>query len=298
MAEAATESDLSGLISDVGNEAQSMLIREAGQNGIIQAFSVLGRPNRTIDRYSKLVVELGETSAAGLRQTLSGLIQGKTNNRVRLKRQGRRIDTGRIAMLKGGETRIFRSKATSQSETAAIQFLLDHSGSMKNHILEAEAAVYSLLKALDGIPEVTTGALAFPTLISLGSSYEEGTALIKQHGEKLSQAVAANSFGSTPYGGTPLSNALWSAVVELNRGNVKKADKRILFVLTDGQPDDVFSAKQMVKDIEKAGIKVVCLGFGDIDHYVVKNIFSIYRNVGSASNLRASLFDLVREMAF
>lgn len=96
-------------------------------------------------------MQLGIEQSAGLRQCLNGLLQAQVDCRVRLKRQGKRIDTGRIAMMKGGETRVFRSKSRAERQSASIQVLLDKSGSMKSAIDQAEAAVYAVLSALEGL---------------------------------------------------------------------------------------------------------------------------------------------------
>ena len=287
MAMSASEDDLKGLVSDVGDAAGQHLTAQAKRIGVENTMSISGRTaHRNVISESRSI-RLGGEQSAGLRQVLTGLLQAKIDCRVRLKRQGRRIDTGRIAMLKAGETRIFRSKARAEKTSASIQFLLDKSASMREAIVEAEAALYAVLAAMDGVPLVSTGAISFPEA-------GEWCALIKSHNERLPAAVQAGGFGGSPGSSTPLGAALWSAAVELLSPKTVKSDRKILFVITDGQPDDVYHAKSMVLRLDNAGIEVIGLGFGGATNEVLSAVFRRYSNVGTVSNLRSTLFELVR----
>ncbi|EES7561558.1 hypothetical protein FPF16_005215, partial [Escherichia coli] len=98
----ATEADLKGLISEVGDKAGELLGRKAVRDGNpLRPFSLDGRGRNRSDQASVRRVQLGIEQSAGLRQCLNGLLQAQVDCRVRLKRQGKRIDTGRIAMMKG-----------------------------------------------------------------------------------------------------------------------------------------------------------------------------------------------------
>lgn len=236
-------------------------------------------------------MQLGIEQSAGLRQCLNGLLQAQVDCRVRLKRQGKRIDTGRIAMMKGGETRVFRSKSRAERQSASIQILLDKSGSMKSAMDQAEAAVYAVLSALEGLPLVTTGAMSFPNKTTDGV---ERCALIKSPKERLIRAVSEGGFGAMSEGGTPLAQALWPAAVEVLRA---KGEKKILFVITDGGPNPgtTHAAKEFIQRCEISGIEVIGLGFGDANEQILKLLFNQYCSVGEVANLKNSLFGLVRE---
>ena len=283
----ASEKDLQDLISDVGNAAAELLNRESRAKGCRNAFTCQARTGYRNDTYSEFSVNAGTEASAGLRQVMNGLIQGQLNSRVRLKRQGMKIDTGRIAMLKSGETRIFRSKTEAIRQTAAVQFLLDKSGSMEYSMRQAEAAVYAVLKSLEGIPNVSTGAMAFP-------ERDTSCALIKAHGERLNAAVQAGGFGALSQGLTPLGEAMWAAAAALVAPKTVRTDRKILFVITDGQPDDVAYAGELVELCERFGIEVLGLGFGDATARTLSQVFKKYEVVGSVANLRTALFGAVR----
>ncbi|HJH20164.1 MAG TPA: VWA domain-containing protein [Pseudomonas lactis] len=288
----ATEADLKGLISEVGDKAGELLGRKAVRDGKpLRPFSLDGRGRNRSDQASVRRVQLGIEQSAGLRQCLNGLLQAQVDCRVRLKRQGKRIDTGRIAMMKGGETRVFRSKSRAERQSASIQILLDKSGSMKNAMDQAEAAVYAVLSALEGLPLVTTGAMSFPNKTNDGV---ERCALIKSPKERLIRAVSEGGFGAMSEGGTPLAQALWPAAVEVLRA---KGEKKILFVITDGGPNagTTHAAKEFIQRCEISGIEVIGLGFGDANEQILKLLFNQYCAVGEVANLKNSLFGLVRE---
>jgi len=285
----ATESDLQGLISEVGDAAAAMLGQKAQRNGVEQAFSLGGRSSLRGEDASVRRIRLGIERSSGLRQVLNGLLQAQVDCRVRLKRTGRRIDTSRIGMLPAGETRVFRSKAKAERHSAAIQFLLDKSGSMKDAMDEAEGALYAVLQALENIPLVTTGAMSFP---ERGHDGNERCALIKGHRERLINAVQQKGFGAYVQGCTPLSQALWPAATDLI---VAKGERKILFVITDGEPDNAFTASNMIKRCEASGIEVIGLGFGGANAQVMSNLFTHYRAIGTVANLKDALFGLVRE---
>jgi len=286
----ATEEDLEGLISEVGDAAAEMLGRKArNEYHPAPPFILGGRTRSRSDCASKRRVQLGLENSSGLRQVLTGLLQAKVDCRVQLKRQGKRIDTGRIALIKGGETRVFRSKAKAERQSAAIQFLFDKSGSMDIAMEQAEAAIYAVLQSLEGIPLVTTGAMAFP-----GDSNGCGCCdLIKHSKERLSAAVAAGGWGAKEIGSTPMARAIWPAAVEVLRA---KGERKILFVITDGQPDGGATAsREMFERCEASGIEVIGLGFGGANSYVLSTLFKKYVDVGSVSKLKAALFGVVRE---
>lgn len=287
----ATAGDLQGLISEVGDKAAELLSQKARRDPCARRLlSLAGRSCLRSDAASGRRVQLGLEQSSGLRQCLNGLLQAQVDCRVSLKRQGKRLDTSRIALLKAGETRVFRSKARAERQSAAIQFLLDKSGSMSGAMDEAEAALYAVLQAVENLPQVSTGAIAFP---ERGSDSVTRCALIKGHRERLHQAVRLGGFGAMHQGCTPLGEALWPAAVELLRA---KGERKILFVITDGEPDSPWLAQEMVERCENSGIDVIALGFGGATVDLLSRTFTRFRAVGQVSRLKQALFELVREV--
>ncbi|WP_329046027.1 VWA domain-containing protein [Pseudomonas aeruginosa] len=288
----ATEEDLKGLISDVGDAAAQLLTANAKNNPPrMKPLTLEGRATQRNDEASRRRVQLGLEQSSGLRQCMYGLLQAQVDCRVSLKRQGKRIDTGRIAMLAAGETRIFRSKARAEQKSAAVQLLLDKSTSMHGSMEQAEAAIYAVLQALENIPQVTTGAMSFPNRSPGGV---ERCALIKSPKERLITAVQSGGFGASSQGDTPLARALWPAAVEVLRA---RGERKLLFVVTDGRPDSGTEhlVRELVERCEASGIEVIGLGFGGATAAVLQQCFTRYQAIGQVSNLKNALYGLVRE---
>lgn len=289
-AENATAKDLEGLISEVGDKAAEILKKNAlaAPRQVIPA-TLAGRSINCSPFAASRREALGVEQSAGLRQTLMGLLQAQVACRVSLRRQGRRIDTGRIAMLPAGETRVFRQKSRAERHSASIQILFDKSGSMSGQMEQAEAAIYAVLKSLENIPLVTTGAMAFP---EYNGSHGLCCALIKSPKESLRDAVRLGGFGAMADYDTPLAEALWPAAVEVLRA---KGERKILFVITDGAPNCAIGAKNMVDRCEASGIDVIGLGFGGATQSILSRVFTKYRVVGTVANLKRELYQVVRE---
>lgn len=233
-------------------------------------------------------VARGINASAGLRQSLNGLLQGMQRVRRTYKESGHKIEGRLLPTVFTGNSKVFKHKSKTESLNSAFTILLDSSGSMSGSIVEAEAAVVSLLYALDNLTGVTTSAYHFPH--SNGNSVGK----LKDRKQTLRQAISANHFGIVAQGTTPLDGALWPAIIDLA---VEKADQRILIVCTDGEPDrgteqDVI---QMINDAKADGMVVIGIGFASVNQSTMTRIFGKTGvAIGSLSNLRSKLFDVAR----
>jgi len=53
-----------------------------------------------------------------------------------------------------------------------------------------------------------------------------------------------------------------------------RAEKRVIWLITDGQPHDRVAAWQMVQAAEEAGVEVYGIGIGtDISHLIAKSVY-------------------------
>ena len=66
-------------------------------------------------------------------------------------------------------------------------------------------------------------------------------------------------------GGTPLGESVALAAADL-KGRME--ERKVLFVFTDGMPDDAAVAQRAIKEAEQAGIEVCLIGIGDREDYV------------------------------
>lgn len=272
-------------ISDKFNDKMQDKLTPSQRAKPVNPFSV--SPAKSFPTSNECVAR-GINASAGLRQSLNGLLQGMQHVRRTYKESGHKIEGRLLPTVFTGNSKVFKHKSKTVSLNSAFTILLDSSGSMGGSIVEAEAAVISLLHALDNLSGVTTSAYHFPH--SNGNSVGK----LKDRKQTLRQAISANHFGIGAHGSTPLSGALWPAIIDLA---VEKADQRILIVCTDGDPDrgteqDVI---KMINDAKSDGIVVIGIGFGSVNQSMMSRIFGKTGvAIGSLSNLRSKLFDVAR----
>ncbi|MNR31031.1 von Willebrand factor type A domain protein [compost metagenome] len=102
------------------------------------------------------------------------------------------------------------------------------------------------------------------------------------------------SFGLSVNGSTPLAEALWPAAIELLRGADVNA-RKILMVITDGQPNCADQTVAMTNKIRESGIDVFCLGFGSVDPAFLKRCYGDRGiDVQTVSNLSRALFQILK----
>jgi len=195
---------------------------------------------------------------AQLSRRLAVEFQTKRRTRSVIAEEGR-LDGRRLHHALTGETRIYRHKVVTQSPKPAVSLVLDCSGSMgfeyvgskicpKDDIILATQAVIAIAEvcAVMGVPfEVVTFAGG-----QIGA--------IKTFDHPLTRArgrIGAIDAG----GGTPTAEALWIAG---NRLVGRREERKILMLVTDGDPDNMPSAKQVAGLIERSGIELYGIGLG------------------------------------
>jgi len=118
------------------------------------------------------------------------------------------------------------------------------------------AAAYCLCEALVKVPGLSLGATAFPgeqTRRSKGrdKSWETVSPVLK-HGQGLH-----TKFRLTAEGSTPMGEAIWWALQEMAS---LKQSRKIIFILTDGEPDFIDNTKTAIAEAQRLGYEVYGLG--------------------------------------
>jgi cobalamin biosynthesis protein CobT len=234
---------------------------------------------------------LGESGK--IRAALQGVVQSHRRNRPIRKRCGQRIDSGQLHRLPAGETRVFPRQTHKVNPNTAIHLIIDRSDSMgyQAHDTAGRAmgtrmplaldASMALALALEGIPGVNPAITAFP------GEDERSVYAVLRHGEKLRPNVGA--FALTPGGSTPMTEAIWYAAASLCRC---REPRRVVMVLTDGQPDDRLSTLDILARCQRSGIEAVGIGLGiDISHLYPKSIV-----INDLGELRTRLFGLAKDL--
>jgi len=203
--------------------------------------------------------EHGATRYAALRADLDGPIQQLTRSIVQLyqtvtRRRWRaseegRIDGRRLALAVPGDIRVFRQREVRTLPYPAVGLILDASGSMAGSkmTLTQQAAI--------ALSE-TNGRLAIPTSIHAFA----GGDVRQIKGFEQSQGVARERIGGLfPSGGTPMDQAIWKAGMAIAR---RKETRKLLFLVTDGAPNNPMLTKDVSNVIQRMGIELFGIGIG------------------------------------
>lgn len=246
-------------------------------------------PNRNSsvgnDLMNKVLSDSGK-----IRASLQGLVQSSRCDRSVNKRSGNRIDGRKLSRLIQGDSRVFECRSHKQVPNTAIHLLVDCSGSMngiystdlnRRLIQLAIESAMALALALEGISGVNPAVTRFP----FGDS-DDVVPLLK-HGQKV--RPNASAFSAVTNGSTPLHAALWYAASSVI---ATREERKVIMVLTDGQPDDECAAKAVIKRCESSRIELVGVGICfDTSHLFDQSIC-----INNVSELRSEMFRISRNL--
>lgn len=216
-----------------------------------------------------------------LRARLQAALETALRERRTTTDTGRRIHQGRLSRLAVGNPRIFVHKQRKSGLDTAIQILVDRSASMRGHRINvAMQSALAVMTALEGTNGIATATSLFPQPVTL-TGFEE----------KL--AMTRHRYEPDALGGTPLTEALlWSARQNLAH---RREHRKMLIVLTDGQPNDPGSAQKVVAMMQRHGIETIGVG---IEHMAVREIFPSHTVIGNVDELPNQLFELIQRKLF
>ncbi|ELV8627510.1 VWA domain-containing protein [Vibrio vulnificus] len=235
------------------------------------------------------ILTLSASESAQIRARLRGMVQSSQDNRNHAKRHGLRVATHRLAASQAGESRLFIQRQPRIAPNAAVHLLVDISGSMGKPIGEgnrkyfhvANEAALALAMALEGIPGVVPAVSYFP-----GIHQEVSIALLP----KQSVRHRAACFDQKPRGCTPMAQAMWFAANSLL---VQKQKRKLMIVLTDGDPDDWAATHDIVDRCRRSGFELLGIG---IQTRSVEKFFPQSIVINDVKDLKRELFEVTQQL--
>jgi cobalamin biosynthesis protein CobT len=291
----ALESDLE--ISDFGQQLKDMALESeelSGNNprvfGIAEATPASSLPRYG---YSQQPVTASSGVVAKLTANLKGLLQAQGLSRNTPSASGNRIARSRLHRIRTGEAKLFLRNASQKQVNTAIHLLLDISGSMDGRRLAiAKDVVFALVKALAhqrGINLALTLFPAFypynPDITNTGIVYP--VAELIKHGQRPTSTLPWPGYN---YGCTPLAESLiyaLSTMVQLSE------TRKIVLLITDGEPNDSITAKTALDEAASLGIEVATIG---IEGLYNVSLFPICEIVDRVEHLPQKAFKLLESL--
>ncbi|MCO7012275.1 VWA domain-containing protein [Vibrio paracholerae] len=235
------------------------------------------------------ILTLSASESAQIRARLRGMVQSSQDNRNHAKRHGLRVATHRLAASQAGESRLFIQRQPRIAPNAAVHLLVDISGSMGKPIGEgnrkyfhvANEAALALAMALEGIPGVVPAVSYFP-----GIHQEVSIALLP----KQSVRHRATCFDQKPRGCTPMAQAMWFAANSLL---AQKQKRKLMIVLTDGDPDDWAATHDIVDRCRRSGFELLGIG---IQTRSVERFFPQSIVINDVKDLKRELFEVTQQL--
>ena len=188
---------------------------------------------------------------------------------------GTRISRRHLTGVALGDARIFRKTHTGTATDTAVFLLGDVSGSMGgDKIRISNQSMYACALAMQRIPGIDVAVGAFP-----------GQQMVLRFGERAQQHE--RRFDLAVHGCTPLHEGVLMAQTALS---FSRKPRKILMVLTDGEPDDYTLAQASLDYVEDSGIELFAIG---IQTDAVKDLFQQWTVVNRVDDLPAAMMTML-----
>ena len=224
-----------------------------------------------------------ELITRGLSIRIQGLMQSLSLSVPYPSTRGR-LNTAKLFRTKTGNPKVFIQKTEAMTVNTSLHILLDASASMYGKPMElATASCHAIASACSGIKGLNTAITAF------NGNYR-GDACAVYPLLKPGQPLHAR-INLMPSGGTPLAPALWWVMQQLM---FTREQRKILFILTDGQPNDVTATRKALTMAHKIGLEVY--GVGILDGSINNILPDASRVIYQLEELPAMLFELLHDV--
>lgn len=184
---------------------------------------------------------------------LEALTRSSARNTTRGKLQPKKLWKSRT-----GDYRVFRKVRKGLELATAVSVVADLSGSMGSDS-RAEYCAHSMVALGDTLDTV---GIPFEMLGFRGMGWPNGyhcelVPFKTFEDDYMSRRASLGGLEQSVGGGTPLTEAMWEAGCRLLEGN---QDRKMLIVLTDGDPDDSNSTSDMLGRLQSDGIEIYGIG--------------------------------------
>ena len=221
-------------------------------------------PSRFI-RYGEIDFSIANKASSKIKSTLHRVLYDMNRSNVSHSKRGLGVDSNRLAGVSAGNFNVFRQEQVTKAPNTAITLLIDRSGSMNFDGITiggisygqgfkmkvANEAAFALSKGIDALPGASCEVLYYPfsrhTELHVAKRFNEKSTSTQQY------------FKMTADEGTPTGQAMQ---VALQRLAIRPEPRKMLFVITDGDPsyDQIDLVEQSLTEADLLKIDVVAFG--------------------------------------
>lgn len=256
-------------------------VEEAIQNGAVcSGDGYADVPPLPLGDHAEVYAEVNQQTYA-LRQRLQSFMQASKRVKRGTSQSGLKLHDKKLHRVKIGNNSIYRTKQRKKAVNTVVQILMDRSYSMEGMMDLATNATLAVASALESIPGVRVAASAFPGRMADVEPLTYLGEAVKQTAARYPAIVAS--------GGTPLLPALmWSTRQLLEC----KEERKLLLVITDGEPDDPVECKKVMSQMRANKIETMGLG---IMVPSVDDLFEISQCISKKEELASAMFSMLQE---
>ncbi len=284
--ECLVHADENDLPTDLGETLAAKLRDETPVN-LDESLRVAQVGIKTVKPLDPEDVAATKRASIALRTQLQGLLQSSVLTRSKIGRHGR-LDARQLHRVSVADARVFKRTGRKVGINTAVHILLDCSGSMRRRINLTTQVCHAVATALDSIDGINVAVTVFPagTPSDSGNGNDRGPTVcpILRHGERMHGDFAVSAAGCTPLG-----EAFWwvlQQVVPLPES------RKIVLILTDGDPDSFNVALNAIEDGRRFGVEIY--GLGITSETITKLLPDHSRTINDLAELAPAMFGMLR----
>jgi len=271
---------------DLGDKLADSLNKETPQDSN-EALRVAQLGSKTVKPIAHEDLAATKRTSTAMRTQLQGLLQSSLLTRSKLGRHGR-LDARQLHRLSATDARVFRRDGHKVGINTAVHILVDCSGSMRRRIKLTTQVCHAVATALNSINGINVGVTAFPagSPTDGGNGNDRGHTIcsILKHGERLHENFAVSATGCTPLG-----EAFWWVLQQMH---TLAESRKIILILTDGDPDSFNMALDALNEGRRFGVEVY--GLGILSEAITKLLPNHSRIINDLSDLAPAMFGMLR----
>ena len=245
---------------------------------------------KTVNPLSAQDVDATRRATTALRTRMQSFLQSQRFTRSGNSYHGK-IDQRKLHTLTTGNARIFQKRNVRPGLNTAIHILLDSSGSMNGKPMEiAGQAAFAVASALSNRKGISIGVSTFPG--SLKRDRKGSVITMKT----VSPILAHNQNMHTDFrleacGSTPMDAALWWVLQVMHP---LPEPRKIVLIITDGEPDLPDATKIALKALHEHGLEVYGIG---IQTQAVKELLPASRVcvISDINELAQAMFGMLHQ---